>query len=164
MAQTFPVSLGPDETENAGRPREWGALDLVLLPVAAIVLFVVVFWAALGEPPLGGTTIVDVLGYAFVALTNLSLGALVSGTVIEIRHPDWSRLRGADHAFVYIALVVVAAVDAGAAWWVFTSDTGGSARWFFLGSALAGLAVGALWAWPGLLTRTFRPATRCPPR
>jgi GDSL-like Lipase/Acylhydrolase family len=156
MARTFPVSLGPDQAENAGGPREWGRLDVVVLPVAAIVLFVVVFWAALGEPPLGGTTIVDVLGYAFVVLTNLSLGALASGAVLEIKHPDWSRLRGADHVFVYAALLFVAAVDAGAAWWVFTADAGGSARWYFLGFALVGLAVGALWAWPGLLFRTLR--------
>ncbi len=156
MARTFPVSVGPGQNQNAGQPREWGLLDLVVLPTAAIVLFVVVFWAALGEPPLGGTTIVAVLGYAFVVLTNLSLGALGSGTVIEIRHPNWSRLRGADDVFVYAALVFVAAVDAGAAWWVFTSDTGGSTRWLFLGFALAGIAVGAVWAWPGLLFRSLR--------
>lgn len=156
MARTFPVSAGPGQNQNAGRPREWGLADLAVLPVAAIVLFVVVFWAALGEPPLSGTTIVAVLGCAFVALTNLSLGALASGTVIEIRHPDWSRLRGADHVFVYAALAFVAAVDAGAAWWVFTSDTGGSTRWLFLGFALAGIAAGAAWARPGLLFRSLR--------
>jgi len=154
MARIFPVSLGPGQNQNAGRPREWGLLDLVVLPVAAIVLFVVVFWAALGEPPLGGTAIEAVLGYALIVLTNLSLGALASGTVIEIRHPDWSRLRGADHVFVYIALALVAAVDAGVAWWVFTSDTGGSTRWLFVGFALVAIALGAMWAWPGLLFRS----------
>jgi len=156
MARTFPVSLGADKSENSGQPREWGLLHLILLPVAAIVLFVVVFWAALGEPPLSGTTIVAVLGIVLVVLTNLSLGALATGAVIEIRHPKWSRLRGADHVFLVVALVAVVAVDAGAAWWVFTSDTGGATHWLFLGFALVAVAVGALWAWPGLLFRSLR--------
>jgi GDSL-like Lipase/Acylhydrolase family len=155
MARTFPVSLGPGQNQNAGPPREWGWLDLVVLPVAAIFLFVVVFWAALGEPPLTGTTIEAVLGYALVVLANLSLGALAGGTVIEIRHPDWSRLRGADHVFIYVALAGMVAVDAGAAWWVFTSDTGGSTRWLFVGFALVAIAIGVLWAWPGLLFRSL---------
>jgi hypothetical protein len=157
MARTFPVSLGPDQSEHAGKSREWRPLHLIVLPVAAIALFVAVSWAALGEPPLGGTTIVTVLGIVFVVLTNLSLGALASGAVIEIRHPRWSRLRGADHVFLVVALISVAAVDAGAAWWVFTSDTGGAIHWLFLGFALAAVTGGALWAWPGLLLRYLRP-------
>ena len=156
MARTFPVSPSRDTWAGGIRPREWGLLHLILLPAAAIALFVVVFMAALGEPPLGGTTIVTVLGFAFVVLTNLSLGTLASGAVIEVRHPDWSRLRGADHIFLYIALVSVAAVDAVAAWWVFTSDAGGSIHWIFLGLALAAIATGAAWAWPGLLLRFLR--------
>jgi hypothetical protein len=153
MARTFSVSPSQNKRENAGKPREWRPLDLFLLPAAAIVLFAVVFWAALGEPPLGGTTIVTVLGFAFAALVNLSLGALASGTVIELRHPDWSRLRGLDHIFLYVALALVAVMDAVTAWWVFTSDAGGSVRWIFLGIALVTMAGGALWAWPGLLLR-----------
>lgn len=153
MARTFPISLDPDKSQNAGKPREWRLLHLVLLPVTAIALFVVVFLAALGEPPFGGTTIVAVLGIVFVVFTNLSLGALASGAVIEFRHPDWSRLRGTDHVFLFVALLSVAAVDAGAAWWVFTSDAGGTVHWLFLGFALGAMVAGALWAWPGLLLR-----------
>ena len=156
MARTFPVSPSRSARESGTRPHEWDLLHLILLPAAAVVLFVVVFMAALGEPPLGGTTIVTVLGFAFVVLTNLSLGTLASGAVIEVRHPDWSRLRGADHVFLYIALALVAAVDAVAAWWVFTSDAGGSVHWIFLGLALAAIAAGVLWAWPGLVFRSLR--------
>src|SRR6516225_12075948 len=121
MARTFLVSPSRDTRESGTRPPEWSLRHLLLLPAAAIVLFVVVFMAALGERPLGGTTIVAVLGFAFVVLTNLSLGTLASGAVIEVRHPHWSRLGGAEHVFLYIALVSVAVVDAVAAWWVFTS-------------------------------------------
>jgi len=156
MARTFLVSPSRDTRESGTRPPEWSLRHLLLLPAAAIVLFVVVFMAALGERPLGGTTIVAVLGFAFVVLTNLSLGTLASGAVIEVRHPHWSRLGGAEHVFLYIALVSVAVVDAVAAWWVFTSDAGGSAHWIFLGLALAAIATGAAWAWPGLLLRFLR--------
>jgi hypothetical protein len=44
------------------------------LVVAALALFVVTFWAALGQPPLTGTTIEWVLGFVLVTLVNLGLG------------------------------------------------------------------------------------------
>ena len=156
MARTFPVSPSRDTTDGEPRRHEWGLVDLFVLPAMTVLLFVVVFMAALGQPPFGGTTVVTVLGFAFVFLTNLTLGALASGAVIEIRHGDWSRLGRADDVFVCVALIVVAAVDAVAAWWVFTSDAGGSVRWIFLGIALVALAGGVLWAWPGLLFRSLR--------
>jgi hypothetical protein len=109
-----------------------------------------VFWAALGRPPLSGTKIVAVLGFTFVVLVNLSIGALASGAVIERRYPDWSRFGAVDHVFMYVALAVLAATDAAAAWWLFTSDSGGLVRWIFLLIALVAMAGGALWAWPAL--------------
>jgi hypothetical protein len=150
MAILTPKS--PDvRTGHDPRPREWRPPHLIWLAVAAVVAFVVVFWAALGRAPLSGTNVVAVLGFAFVALANLSLGALACGAVIEARHPHWSRLRGIDHVFMYLALAALAAVDGGFAWWLFSSDAGGLVRWLFLVIALAALAGGVWWSWPRLL-------------
>ncbi len=135
------------------KPREWRPGHLVLLVIAAAVLFYVVFWAALGRSPLSGTKIVAVLGYIFIVFTNVSLGALASGAVIEYLHPDWSRFRDLDHILMAVALVVLVAVDSGVAWWLFSSDAGGQTRWIVLGVSLAAIAGGALWSWPGLLHR-----------
>jgi hypothetical protein len=77
-------------------------------------MFSVVFWAALGRPPLSGTKVVAVLGFAFVVLVNLSIGALASGAFIEHRYPHWSRFGTVDHIFMYVALGGLAATDAGA--------------------------------------------------
>ena len=149
------VSISPAGPQVAGRngikPREWRLWHLIWLALAAIILFCVVFWAALGKPPLSGTTVVAALGLIFVFIANLSLGALASGVVIEYQHPDWSRFGRADHVFMYVALTALVMIDAGFAWWLFTSDTGGSVRWLFLVIALVAIAVGALWAWPALL-------------
>lgn len=123
---------------------------MILLAFAAIVLFMVVFWAALGRDPLAGTTVVSVLGYLFAAVANVSLGALASGAVIETRYPRWTRLRGFDHVFLYAGLALLIAADGGVGWWLFTSDSGGSGWWIFLGLILAAAASGAVWAWPGL--------------
>ena len=68
--------------ETQTRKPEWQWHHLIFLALAAVVLFDVVFWAALGKPPLTGTTIVAVLGFSFVIVTNVSLGALASGAVI----------------------------------------------------------------------------------
>jgi GDSL-like Lipase/Acylhydrolase family len=142
----------PDiRTGPGSRPREWRPPHLLWLALAAIVLFVVVFWAALGRAPLSGISVVAVLGLIFVACANVSLGALACGAVIEIRHPRWSRLRDIDHVFMGVALAALLAVDAGFAWWLFTSDSGGLTRWLFLVIALAAVAGGAWWSWPALL-------------
>ena len=45
-------------------------------------MFCVVFWAALGRPPLSGTKILAGLGFTFVVLVNLSVGALASGGTV----------------------------------------------------------------------------------
>jgi GDSL-like Lipase/Acylhydrolase family len=150
MASSSPVTQSWDEEGHGGESREWRPRHLIWLALAAIVLFVVVFWAALGKPPLSGTTVVAVLGFAFIVFANLALGALATGAVIEYQHPDWSRLRGVDHVFMYIALASLVAADAGVAWWLFSSDTGGFTRWLFLIFALAGMAGGAWWAWPAM--------------
>jgi hypothetical protein len=140
----------PARTSTGATVREWRLPHLIWLVLAAVVVFGVVFLAALGKPPLGGTTVAGILGLAFAAVANLSLGALVSGAVIEYRHPDWSRLRGADLVFLYLALVCLVAADAGVAWWLFSSDAGGPRRWLYLGVALGAMAGGAWWAWPDL--------------
>ena len=150
MASTSPATQSRNEKGNGGKPREWRLPHLIWLVLAAIALFAVVFWAALGKPPLSGTKVTAVLGIAFVVFAYLSLGALASGTVIEHRHPNWSRLRDVDHVFMYIALISLVAVDAGFAWWLFTSDAGGLARWLFLVVALVAIAGGALWSWPAM--------------
>lgn len=139
-------------TEANSELREWSLADVILLTVMAIFLFVVVFWAALAEPPLSGTNVVTVLSYLFVILANLSLGALASGAVIELRHPAWSRFRDVDHVFTYVALGALVLVDVGFAWWLFSSDSGGLTRWLFLAVALVCIAAGALWAWPTMLS------------
>jgi hypothetical protein len=129
---------------------EWRPGHLAWLAATAGAMFCVVFWAALGRPPLSGTKILAVLGFTFVVLVNLSVGTLASGAVIERIYPDWSRFHKVDHVFIYVALAGLAAVDAGAAWWLFSSDSGGLARWIFLPIALAAIAAGAVWAWPAL--------------
>ena len=139
------TSSGPITAQHEWRPRH-----LAWLALAAVIMFCVVFWAALGRPPLSGTKIIAVLGFTFVVLVNLSIGALASGAVIESRYPKWSRFGTADHAFMYVALAGLAATDAGAAWWLFSSDSGGLLRWIFLPIALGAMAGGALWAWPAL--------------
>jgi hypothetical protein len=139
------TSTGPITQKHEWRPRH-----LAWLAAAAGVMFCVVFWAALGRPPLSGTTILAVLGFTFVVLVNLSIGALASGAVIERIYPDWSRFHKVDHVFTYVALAGLVAVDAGAAWWLFSSDSGGLARWIFLLIALVAMAGGAVWAWPAL--------------
>lgn len=150
-------------THESG-PREWRAIDLVLLLFAALVVFAVVFWAALGKPPLAGTAVVGVLGFLFAALAALSAGALAAGAVVEARHPDWSRLRGADHVFLTAALAVLLLAECGAGWWLFTSDSGGAARWIFLAVTLAAAAGGAWWARPALRLLPGRPVPGAQPR
>jgi hypothetical protein len=150
MASISSAAQRGNERENGRQPREWRFPHLIWMALAAVVLFDVVFWAALGRPPLSGTKVVAVLGFAFVVFANLSLGALASGAVVEYRHPTWSRFGRIDHVFMYLALTSLVLVDAGSAWWLFTSDTGGFVRWLFLVFAVAAIAGGALWAWPAM--------------
>lgn len=131
----------------ASHAREWHPLQVVYLAVAAIVLFVVTFWAALGLPPLGGTTIEWVLAFLLVSLVNLGLGTLGGGAVIEWRHPTWSRLGLGDHIVMGVALVVLAGSDGGFAWWLFSSTAGAFSRWMFLIIALVAIALGAWLDW-----------------
>jgi len=127
--------------------REWRPLQLVYLLVAAIFMFVVVFWAALGQPPLSGTRVEFWLEILFVILANLSIGTLASGAVIEWRDRDRSRLGPKEHVVMALALLGMVAVDVGVAWWLFASATGAFSLWLFLIVALAAIAVGAWSAW-----------------
>jgi hypothetical protein len=122
------------------------------MALALAVLFVVIFWAALGQAPLAGTTVVGVLGLIAAFLANICVGALASGSYVEIRHSDWTRLHGVDHVFLYGSLGLVTVADGFVGWWLFTSDSG-TGRWLFLTVALAGLVGGAWWAWPAVTHR-----------
>jgi GDSL-like Lipase/Acylhydrolase family len=143
MAIPAPVTPAP----TARQTPEWRPLQAVYLAAAAIVLFVVTFWAALGLPPLGGTTIEWVLAFLLVSLVNLGLGTLGGGAVIEWRHPTWSRLGLTDHIFMGVGLVVLLGSDAGFAWWLFSSTAGAFSRWLFLIIALVAIALGAWSVW-----------------
>ena len=106
------VGSSPDARQGASKKsREWRPLQIIYLAAMAIVLFVVMFWAALGRPPLSGTNVEWVLGFFLVSLANLGLGTLVGGAIIEWRHPRWSRLGRLDHLFMALALLVLVGVD-----------------------------------------------------
>ena len=131
----------------ASHAPEWHPLQAVYLAAAAIVLFVVAFWSALGLPPLGGTTIEWVLGFLLAGLINLGIGTLGGGAVIEFRHHGWSRFGRPEHIFMGVILVVFVASDGGFAWWLFSSTAGAFSRWAFLIIALVAIAVGAVLDW-----------------
>lgn len=163
MASTAHGTRDESRPREGNRPREWRPLDLIVLAIAAIALFILVFWAALGWPPLAGITVVGVLGFLFAILANLSLGALACGAVVEYRHPGWTRLRGFDHVFLYVALVLLIVMDGGVLWWLLRSGAGGSTPWIVLAASLAAAAGGAWWARPAM-PRTRRPADGGNPR
>lgn len=145
------------------RKREWRGTDLIVMAAALAVTFVLVSWAALGRAPLAGTNVVGTLGLIFALLANVSLGALASGSLVEIRHPDWTRLRGIDHVVLSASLVLLAAIDGFVSWWLISSDSG-AGRWYFLAATLAGLAAGAWWAWPAVTVRGRRPGVAGHPK
>lgn len=153
MASTqTPAPIASPPAADSPRAREWNGNDLAVMAAALIAMFVLVLWAALGRAPLAGTTVVGVLGIIFAFLANISLGALGSGSYVEIRHPAWTRLRGIDHVFLFGSLVLMAGIDGFVAWWLLSSDSG-PGRWYFLAAVLAGLAAGAWWAWPAVTIR-----------
>ncbi len=131
----------------ASQAREWGKLQVFYLVAFGIVLFVVMFWAALGKQPLSGTRIELVLEILLVVLINLGICALGGGAVIEIWRGNWSRFERLEHVFMIFALPVLVLSDAGLAWWVFSSDAGAFYRWAFLIIALAAIAAGAGLDW-----------------
>ena len=131
----------------ASQAREWGKLQVFYLVAFGVVLFVVMFWAALGKQPLSGTRIELVLEILLVVLINLGIGALGGGAVIEIWRGNWSRFERLEHVFMIFALPALVLSDAGLAWWVFSSDAGAFYRWAFLIVALAAIAAGAGLDW-----------------
>ena len=138
---------GTSLSAGKGNTPEWRLPHLLYLAAAAIILFVIVFWSALGLPPFSGITVEWVLGGIFIALANLSLGALASGAVIEYRHPKWSRLGLLDHVFMAIAILALAGADVGVGIWLFTSTSGALAQGLFIIIAVAAIALGAWLAW-----------------
>ena len=135
---------GTSVSAGKGNGREWRLPHLLYLAAATIILFIIVFWSALG---LAAVTMEWVLGGIFIALANLSLGALASGAVIEYRHPKWSRLGLLDHVFMAIAILALAGADVGVGIWLFTSTSGALAQGLFIIIALAAIALGAWLAW-----------------
>jgi hypothetical protein len=133
------------------------------MAIALIAMFVLVFWAALGQAPFAGTTVVAVLGLIVASLANISVGALLLGSFIEVRYPGWTRLRGIDHVFLYASLALMTVIDGFVAWWLFSSDSG-PGRWYFLAAALVALGAGAWWAWPAVTVRGLRPGITGHPR
>lgn len=155
---------GSSVSAGKGHP-EWRLRHLLLyLPAAAIILFVIVFWSALGLQPFSGLTVEWVLGGIFIALANLSLGALASGAVIEYRHPTWSRLGLLDHVFMGIAILVLAGADGGVGIWLFTSTSGALPQWLFIVIAVAAIVLGAWFAWHPLPVPPIRQAGGAKPR
>jgi hypothetical protein len=149
----------------ASQAREWGKLQVFYLVVFGVFLFVVMFWAALGQAPLSGTRIESVLEILLVVLINLGIGALGGGAIIEIWRGNWSRFERLEHVFMIFALPALVLSDAGLAWWVFSSDAGAFYRWAFLIVALAGIAAGAGLDWlplglPGRPKRALWPHHR----
>ena len=141
---------GTSVSAGKGNGREWRLPHLLYLAAATIILFIIVFLSALG---LAAATMEWVLGGIFIALANLSLGALASGAVIEYRHPKWSRLGKwswlgkLDYVFMGFAILVLAGADVGVGIWLFTSISGAFTQGLFIIIALAAIALGAWLAW-----------------
>jgi hypothetical protein len=130
-----------------GQSREWRPWHFVYLLVAAIFMFVFVFWAALGQPPLSGMRVEFWLEIFFVILANLGIGTLTSGAVIEWRDRHRSHLGPKEHVVMALALLAMVGVDVGVAWWLFASAAEAFYLWLFLVVAVAAIAWGAWSAW-----------------
>lgn len=146
-------------------------VKLAAVPVAALLLFVIVFWAALGQPPLAGTRVEWVLGFIVITLVSLAIGTLIGGAVIELVHPDWTRFRVWHYVYMIGAGLALLAGDVFFFWWLFSSTAGAFSRWLFLIGSLAALGGGAALAWrplplPPLPTPAARARARAaqPPR
>jgi lysophospholipase L1-like esterase len=129
--------------------------------VAALLLFCIVFWAALGRPPLSGTALEWVLVFIVITLVSLALGTLGCGVYIEVARPTWTHFRW--WHYVYLALVGIGLVagDVFFFWWLVSSDAGGLIRWIFLIGSVAAIGAGAVLAWvPVRLPLLTRPAAR----
>lgn len=137
----------PASSVTGGNKREWQLAHVLYLAATAIILFIVVFWSALGLPPLGGTAVEWALGAIFAALANLSLGTLASGAVIEFRHPEWSRLHLLEHIFMAITILALVGADVGIGIWLFASISGALSGWLVAAIMLAAFALGAALAW-----------------
>ncbi len=137
----------------AQRDTEWELKkDGPIVSVALVVAALFVLWAALALWPFAGVLAVWVLGVAGALLFNASLGSLAVGGYIEIRHPRWSCFHGIDHVVLYVALVLLAAVDVVLTWWLF-GQTASWVRWGFLGLAAVGILAGGLLSWTHLWPR-----------
>lgn len=142
----------PEDASSGNRKarREWDLRDILYVLTAVGVGLIVVWCAALALPPFTGKRVVWAVAVTVVLLLNGSLGALVIGGYIELRHKEWSRLRGpVDLLFVYGALAVVAVGDVSFSWWLFAT-TQSESRWLFLAIAALGLAAGGWHSWQRL--------------
>ena len=63
---------GTSLSAGKGNAREWRLPHLLYLAAAAIILFVIVFWSALGLPPFSGITVEWVLGGIFIGSPYLT--------------------------------------------------------------------------------------------
>ncbi len=115
--------------------------------LVAIVVFVVGFWAALALPPLSGPQVQWVVCLLDIAMVSLAIGAIGVGGVIEVAHPDWTRLQWGDLPIVFAAWLALIVGNGAFFWWLVSSDVGGFTRWLFLMGTLLFIAVGGCLAW-----------------
>jgi lysophospholipase L1-like esterase len=137
--------------------RQYRVVDILVLVVAFLVASVGVNWAALGIWPLAGSGVLWTVGLVIIVGAHTCLGALLVGTWIEVRHPNWSSLRGLDHLLMFVVLVAMAVANLFFIWWLWDT-TSSWVRFAYPLLSLAAAVGGGLWAWtrlwPGRQTPT----------
>jgi hypothetical protein len=130
-------------TENLGR-GDWNPFEHGrVVAGSAIILFIVVFWAALGRWPLSGATIEWVAGGILVSVVGLGIGTLATGAWIELKDDERSPFGRGYLAFTLVTLALLTGVQALFFWWLFDSQAGGSSRWIFWAFLASATASGA---------------------
>jgi len=146
---TSAASAASRSTDNA--PARWNPewelkKDGPIVALAAAGAALLVLWAALGIWPFAGILAVWVVGVAGTLLFHISLGTLLAGSYIEIRHPTWSRFRRPDHLVLGVVVPLLMIIDVVSVWWLFHQTTSW-VRWGYLGLAAASAVAGGTLSW-----------------